>query len=379
MSLRNQIFISYPHADATRWKDDFLTMLAPAIDGGRINIWSDQAIPVGADWSEHIHAALASACAGLLLVTPEFFKSEYIKAVELAKLLNVAKTNGVSIWWVPISPSLVSTTALMDLKAAWDPGKPLDQLPPPEQKSAVERICTQIVEDFGFLPKVTPDHRSTLGAKLQARLGDRYEVGEESGAGRFSVVYNAKQKNPKRDVAVKVFAATAFDECASRTFKEAVQYGATLSSPAFIKIIEHSTDRPEFLISELVQGETLTRTLPRYPKGMPLSLVRRILRDLIIAFEELHAQDRVRGELYPSNVLVQPAGTPRISTVDLAAVVNSESRLAGDFRVDRESLAYMTPERFFGKPHTQLSDQFSLGLIAMEMLGGDRVPRVNCP
>ena len=39
----------------------------------------------------------------------------------------------------------------------------------------------------------------------------------------------------------------------------------------------------------------------------------------------------------------------------------------------------MTAERFFGQPLTQLTDQFSLGLIATELLGGERMPRISAP
>ena len=37
-------------------------------------------------------------------------------------------------------------------------------------------------------------------------------------------------------------------------------------------------ETPEFLITEFVHGETLSKFLQRYPRGMPLGLVRRILR-----------------------------------------------------------------------------------------------------
>jgi hemoglobin-like flavoprotein len=65
--------------------------------------------------------------------------------------------------------------------------------------------------------------------------------------------------------------------------------------------------------------------------------------------------------------------------MDFSSILSSESIMAGDLRIDPESLTYMTPERFFGQPHDQLSDQFSLGLLAMELLGGERVPGVTRP
>ena len=378
MALRNQVFISYAHADAA-WKDAFVTMLGPAIERGNISLWSDGSIPVGEDWSRQIDDALNSAAAGLLLVTPAFLDSDFVKTVELPRLLNLAKTSGVGIWWVPVSASLYTATALSEVQAAWDPKNPLDGLTPPEQNSAIQKICTQLVEDFGFLPKVTGRHRGNLSSELQTRLGERYQVGEEVGAGRLSIVYKATQKNPARDVAVKLFVASEFDEWATQAFETAVAQGAELRSAAFIRIIEHSMETPEFLITEFVHGETLSKFLHRYPSGMPLGLVRRILQNLVTAIEEIHTAGRIRGELCPSNILIQPDGTPRISTVDVSTVLFNESLMAGDFRVDRELLAYMTPEHYFGLPQTQRTDQFSLGLIAVELLGGEKLPRVSCP
>ena len=379
MALKNQVFISYAHADAPAWVDEFMTMLRPAIDRGQISLWSDRAIDVGQNWRGQIEEALHSAAAGLLLVTPGFFDSAFIRSVELPRLLNIAKTDGVPIWWVPLSSTLYESSPLEELKAAWDPRTPLDLLDTPRRGAAIRKICTQLIEDYGFLPKVTQGHRSELSQVVQSRLAHRFEIGEEVGAGRFCIVYRARQVNPDREVAVKLFAASEFNEWARRTFADSVTLGASLNSPAYIKIIEHSTETPQFLVTEFVQGETLTKYLQRYPSGMPLSLVRRILRDLIVGLQELHEQGRTRGELYPSNILMQRTGTPRISTVDLSTVASDESQRFGDFRVDRESLTYMTPERYLGEPHTPLSDQFSLGLIAMELLGGDRIPSINRP
>jgi serine/threonine protein kinase len=379
MALRNQVFISYAHADVA-WKDKFVTMLGPAIERGNISLWSDGCIPVGELWSKQIDDAINAAAAGLLLVTPAFLASDFVRTVELPRLLNLAKTSGVGIWWVPVSASLYNATPLKDVQAAWDANNPLDGLTAPGQpNSAIQKICSQLVDDFGFLPKVTGLHRRSLASELQKRLGERYQVGEEVGAGRLSIVYKATQKNPTRDVAVKLFVASEFDEWATRAFETAVAQSAELRSAAFIRIMEHSMESPEFLITEFVRGETLSKFLQRYPGGVPLGLVRRILRNLITAFEEIHALGRVRGELCPSNILIQPDGTPRIAAVDGSTVFSHESLMSGDFRVDRESLAYMTPERYFGLPNTPHTDQFSLGLIAVELLSGEKLPRVSCP
>ena len=282
MALRNQVFISYAHADAA-WKDAFVTMLSPAIERGSISLWSDGSIPVGELASRQIDDALNSAAAGLLLVTPAFLDSDFVKTVELPRLLNLAKTSGVGIGGCRSRPASTPRQRSSEVQAAWEPGTPLDGLTPPEQNSAIQKICTQLVEDFGFLPKVTGLIAAISRGELQTRLGERYQIGEEVGAGRLSIVYKASQKNPTRDVAVKLFVASEFDEWATRAFETAVAQGADLRSAAFIRIIEHSMETPEFLITEFVHGESLSKFLQRYPRGVPLGLVRRFLRHLIAA------------------------------------------------------------------------------------------------
>ena len=293
--------------------------------------------------------------------------------------MTLAKVAGAPIWWVPISSSLYRQTPLNDIQAAWNPEVPLDTLSKPEQNAAIQKICTQLVEDCGFQPNVSASRRKRLSSELQTRLGDRYEVEKEVAAGRFSILFRAKQKNPARTVAVKLFVASEFDEWATDVFKQSVEDTAGLSSSAFIRIFDHQPEHPQFLVSEFVEGETLTKYVLRYPNGAPLSNVRRILRDLTQALMELHDRGRVRGELYPSNVLISPSGAARIATMDFSSILSSESIMAGDLRIDPESLTYMTPERFFGQAHDHLSDQFSLGLLAMELLGGERVPGVTRP
>jgi hemoglobin-like flavoprotein len=375
----HQVFLSYAHADAS-WRDKFTDMFKPAVKRGSISLWSDENIAVGQDWSKNIDCALTSACAGLLLVTPQFLRSEFITDVELERLFSLAKTAGVAIYWVPISPSLYMQTPLGTIQAAWDPARPLDQLSVPEQHAAVQQICLQIVEDFGFLPRVTGGRRQSLPQDVQSRLGGKYEIGDEIGTGKLSIVYRAQQKNPSRTVGVKVLVASEFDDWARLKFQESAERAAELTSPAFIKIIESSMDvRPELLVTEFVPGEPLSKYLLRYPNGVPLGMVRNILLDLARAIEEIHQKNWIRGEICSSDILIEATGSARLSAVDFSTVISDESQMTGRFLVDRESLAYMTPERFFGHPSTQLSDQYSLGLIAMELLGGERVPRIAAP
>jgi len=375
----DQVFISYAHEDAA-WRQEFEGMLAPACARGLLELWSDKSIAAGESWSRDIDEALAHARIGLLLVSDHFLKSDFITNVELKRVLDSAQNGGIAIRWVPISASLYDVSPLNDIQACWDPGRPLDGLPTAEQKAAIKKICLEIVEEFGTSPKLTVGRRESLRSQVQAKLGDRYQIEDEVATGKFAIFYRARRKNPERVVGVKVFVASELDDWARGAFVESVERAVELTSPAFIDILEHFLDEPpECLVTEFIDGEQLSKFLARCPTGAPLGTVKGILLDLARAIEEAHQRGWQRGEICPSDVLIEKTGAARLSPVDFSNIRREQAQLAGNFLVDRESMAYMSPERFFGQQRSDLTDQYSLGLIATELLGGARLPRIVSP
>lgn len=374
-----RIFISYAHAD-TEWKDEFERMLAPARDRGIIELWSDENIRKGEKWYESIQRALETASIGLLLVSDNFLDSGFITTEELANFLSAAERGSCSIRWVPISACLYNLTPLGGLQACWNPAMPLDKLTASERKAAVQKICIELVEGLGATSKVSAGRKVSIRDQVQARLGQKYQVVDELATGKFSVVYRAEGVEPRRTVVVKTLVASELDDWARRGFREGVERAVELRSPAFIKIYDHYLeDSPEFLVTEFVEGEPLHKILLKRSVGLPLYQVKSILLDLANAILEAHERGGSRGEMCPSDILVEESGLPRLSAIDFSNVLREQSMLTGNFLVDRESLCYMTPERYFGHACSELTDQYSLGLIATELLEGPWLPRVVNP
>jgi hemoglobin-like flavoprotein len=194
------------------------------------------------------------------------------------------------------------------------------------------------------------------------------------------VIYRAQQKNTKRAVAIKTLVVSQLDDWARRAFVEAAQRASKLVSPAFIKIYDHYLEKsPELVVSEFVEGEPLHRVLQSNPRGLPLARVKSILLDLSEAIEEAHACRWRRGEMCPSDILIEKSGQARISPIDFSNLLREEMQVKGEHLVEWESLTYMTPERYFGQEPSLLTDQYSLGLIAVDLLGGPRIPRIVRP
>jgi hypothetical protein len=144
MTTGNNIFISYSHKDRKLF-EEFNTMLAPAVMGGRLDVWHDQQLPPGARWKEEIEKALASARIAVLLVSQNFLASRFIMQQELPPLLDAARRNGVVIFWIYLSSCLYEQTEIASYQAAHDISRPLDILTKPQRQGVLSEVCFRLV------------------------------------------------------------------------------------------------------------------------------------------------------------------------------------------------------------------------------------------
>ncbi len=136
-----KIFISYSHDDV-KWFEILHKHLKPfKLD----MIWDDTLIKPGANWKEEIKKALISAKAAILLISPNFFASDFISNEELPILLEAAKRGGLRILWIAVSASGFKATEIKDYQGLNDPEKPLNSLlNEAELNRELVRICEKI-------------------------------------------------------------------------------------------------------------------------------------------------------------------------------------------------------------------------------------------
>jgi hypothetical protein len=103
------VFVSYSHKDQ-EWLDKLRTFLTALEQRGVIRFWDDSQLVPGNPWERQITDVLNGSSAGLLLVSQNFLISQFVKDVELPKLLNAAKDRGKQIFWLHLSPSTVFLT-----------------------------------------------------------------------------------------------------------------------------------------------------------------------------------------------------------------------------------------------------------------------------
>lgn len=144
---RDQVFISYSHDD-DKWLGELQTHLEPYIRNSKINVWDDTKISAGALWKDDIKQALNSAKVAVLLVTPKFLASKFIYEEELPPLLEAAKSEGVTILWVPVKSSSFEQTPIEAYQAAHPPENPLASMTPAARDRAFVEICKRIQQQY---------------------------------------------------------------------------------------------------------------------------------------------------------------------------------------------------------------------------------------
>lgn len=136
-----------------------------------------------------------------------------------------------------------------------------------------------------------------------------------------------------------------------------------------------ATDRKKnylYTVSEWVDGQTLRQWMTDNPHP-PLERVRDIIEQIARGLQAFHRKEMLHQDLRPENIMIDGNGTVKIIDFGSARVAGVDEG-AFDQRGDiLGTVQYTAPEYFLGTAGTNQSDQFSLGVIAYEMLTG-RLP-----
>ncbi len=212
-----------------------------------------------------------------------------------------------------------------------------------------------------------------------AHLGP-YEIQSALGAGGMGEVYRARDPRLRRDVAIKVLPqAVAADPSRLRRFEQEARAIAALSHPNVLTIFDVAIGEPAYLVTELLEGETLRALLNRGP--LLWSRTTEIVLQLLDGLAAAHARGIVHRDLKPDNVFLTRDHVVKILDFGLAKLVvpvsvddvtRADATVSG---VLRGTVGYMAPEQLRGHAADARSDPFAVGAIVFELLTGERAFR----
>ena len=193
-----------------------------------------------------------------------------------------------------------------------------------------------------------------------------YRIERLLAVGGMGAVYAATDLRLDRAVAIKVIRPELLpDPAAHDRFAREAQTLARLQHPCIVSVFDFGslpTGAP-YLVTELVRGGDLRRELAREAPLDP-ARARGILAAVCAALEAAHREGVVHGDLKPENILLPDDGVEaKVLDFGVAAALRAQVASVG-------TPAYMAPEQLRGEAATPLTDVFSLGVLACEMLLG---------
>lgn len=208
-------------------------------------------------------------------------------------------------------------------------------------------------------------------------LDGRYRLGDLVGEGGMARVYRAEDVLLGRTVAVKLI-RPGIDGASSERARSEMTVLASLNHPSLVTLFDARLvpGQPEYLAMEFVDGPTLGA---RLASGGPLPphIVGHLGAELAEALHVVHKAGVVHRDIKPSNVLLSPpqipGARPRAKLADFGiAYLLDTSRITTPGLVIG-TMAYLAPEQLRGDAPTPAADIYSLGLVFLEALTGERV------
>ena len=235
----------------------------------------------------------------------------------------------------------------------------------PELRHEVELLLSEH-SGAEFLDRPAIEQASDLledSAAVSLAAGTRlgpYCIEYKLGEGGMGDVFRAEDTRLGRAVAIKI----TKEEFSARVEREARAIAA-LNHPNICTI--HDVG-PNYLVMELVEGETLAARLKRGP--LPMNTAHLYASQIAAALAEAHAKGIVHRDLKPGNIMIARSG---IKVLDFGLAKSGQDQTVTASRTVMGTPAYMPPEQREGKPADARSDIYSFGCVLYEMLTGGRV------
>lgn len=201
----------------------------------------------------------------------------------------------------------------------------------------------------------------------------RYQLIREVGRGAMGVVYEARDPDLNRTVAIKVLsvgqALVGSDRRqAIERFQREGRATAGLAHPNIVQVYDVGQQQGfSFIVMELCEGTSL-RDVLRFEQRISEPRVRLIAEQLLSALEAAHTHNVIHRDVKPENIIVSRGDQIKLMDFGIAKILSDGTMTQAGQTLG--SPAYMSPEQILGKPVDARSDIFSVGVVLYECLTG---------
>src|SRR2546428_3555831 len=213
------------------------------------------------------------------------------------------------------------------------------------------------------------EEQDPLLSQLRHVLAGEYEIERECGRGGMAAVFKALDVSLRRPVALKVmFPAAAIGGAVAERLRREARMAAGLDHPNIVPIYRVAqAGGIHYIVMKFVEGRPLD-AIVEAQGALPLPVVVAVLRAAASALAYAHEIGTVHRDIKSSNILIDQEGRVYVSDFGLA-------RAAEDAKVTPSGAVlgtpqFMSPEQCAGHPVGPQGDQYSLGIVAFQMLAG---------
>ncbi len=215
-----------------------------------------------------------------------------------------------------------------------------------------------------------------LADQLRQALQPSYLLVRKLGEGGMGMVYLARDPLLKRDVAVKVLQPDlARDEIARARFHREAEAVAAIAHPNVVSIyaIGELPGGAPYFVMQYASGTSLELRLQK-DGPLPVRDARRVLGEVASALAAAHKRGIVHRDIKPANVL-QDEATGRVIVTDFGIAAVRRPGEQPSVKLTQTGMSpgtpyYMSPEQLLNEEATGLTDVYSFGVLAYELLTG---------
>ncbi|MFT4186942.1 MAG: protein kinase [Micrococcaceae bacterium] len=202
-------------------------------------------------------------------------------------------------------------------------------------------------------------------------LGNRFKLTQRIAIGGMGEVWKADDTILHREVAIKILKEEYMGDTGFlERFRAEARNTALLHNSGIAHVFDYGEEAGSaYLVMELVHGEPLSNLIDRDPHfsvDEALDYVGQTAR----ALSEAHELGLIHRDIKPGNLMITPDNQVKITDFGISRIANQVPLTATGQVMG--TAQYLAPEQATGKPATGSSDIYALGIIAYEMLVGER-------